>query len=247
MIIQVQQLIKYAMQDIGVLAKQEAPKADEISDGLATLNMMMGGWSVRSLMVLGAVLESFPLIPGKTSYTIGIGDDFNTTRPSAITVAFIRDGYNSDTPLQTIELDVWASIPDKDISTARPEVLYYDPGITQQSSFMGICSFYPTPDASTPYKLFMGEQKPLTEFVNFTDVVSFQPAYYEALRYNLAVRLWLQYHEDGRPVSMDIKKLANDSMKSIETMNSKTPTATIEVSGRAKAGSNYNILTGEYR
>jgi hypothetical protein len=236
-----------ALKDIGAIAKEEQPAPDELNDGLIKLNFMLDAWSVRSLMVLGSILEAFPLMAGKYVYTIGINGDFATSRPSAITTAFIRDQYNTDTGVDIAEIDLWSALTDKAIATGRPEILYYDRGITQQTSFLGVINLYPAPDTSSSYKLFIGEQKALNEFAKVTDTVSFQQAYMECIEYNLAIRLWPQYHEDGKPISTDLKSLAKESMRVLETTNAKQPKATIEVQGRVKGGSTYNVYTGNYQ
>ncbi len=244
MIIQVQQLIKTALQDIGAVAKSELPTSDEMTDGLLKLNFMIDAWSVRSLMVLGTILEGFPLVAGKYAYTIGPGGDFDTTRPSAVTDAFIRDGRSTDTPVGILTLDEYAGLGDKAISAGRPQGLRFDPGATQAVTPLGTIYLYPAPDASTPYTLYAGEQKALTEFTNLTDAVTFQPAYYEALEYNLAVRLWPQYHSGSQPVENDLKVLSAEGLRTIETMNARSVTARCEAPGRR---SGYNVYTGEYR
>ncbi len=195
-------------------------------------------------MVLGTVLQAFPLTPGKYAYTIGPGGDFDTPRPSAVTDAYVRDGNGSDTPVEILSSDEYYAIDDKSIATGRPQGLWFDPGLTQAASPLGVINLYPAPDPSTPYTLYMGEQGPLTEFVNLTDNVTFQPAYYEALEYNLAVRLWPQYHAGSQPVENDLKALSAEAMRTIETMNARRVTATIETPGKR---SGYNVYTGEYR
>jgi len=244
MIIQVQQLITFALQDIGSIAKQETPTSDEMADGLTKLNFMIDAWAVRSLMVLGTVMQAFPLVPGKYAYTIGTGGNFNTPRPSAITDAYIRDANGSDTPVEILTSDEYYAIEDKSIGTGRPQGLWFDPGLTQQTSALGVINLYPAPDPSTPYTLYMGEQGQLTEFANLTDAITFQPAYFEALEYNLALRLWPQYHDSGKPIENDLKVLAREAMRTIETMNARRVTAAIEAPG--KRSGMFNIYTGAY-
>jgi hypothetical protein len=241
MIVQVQQLIKMALQDVGAIAKSEAPSADEASDALFKLNVMIDAWSVRRLMVLAAVMESFALVAGKASYTIGPAGDFATSKPSKITDAFIRDGSGTDSGLDILDQTEWFSITDKVLSTGRPIALYFDPGLTEQESPLGVLNFYLNPDNTTAYTAYLGEQKPLPEFSWLTDVVSFQPAYYEALEYNLAIRLWRQYHEEGRPIPEDMLYLARESMRVVENMNATQVTATIEAPGKMKP---YTITQG---
>jgi hypothetical protein len=246
MIIQVGQLIRMALQDIGTVAKDETVAPDELNDALMKLNFMIDAWSARSLMVMGTLLESFPLTAGTASYTIGVNGDFVTPRPSDVMSAFVRDTYNQDTGIDILTSDEFYSISDKAIGTGRPEALYYDPGVAQQGSFLGVINLYPIPDTSGPYVLFIGEQKALTEFSALTDVVLFQPAYYRAIEWNLAVDLWSQYHPSSVPVSANVEKQAKDSMRVVETMNNKRVTCTMEVPGSSLGGNSYDIYTQSY-
>jgi hypothetical protein len=158
-----------------------------------------------------------------------------------VTDAFVRDAGGTDTPLEILAQGEYDRLPDKTVSTGRPMAMFFDPGPAQAASAAGVISLYPAPDSSTQYTLYLGEQKPLAEFGRPSDAVTFQPAYYEALEYNLALRLWRQYHEDARPIPADIVTLARDSLKVIETMSSRTPTATIETPGKRRG---YSVLTG---
>ena len=244
MIIQVQQLIKTALQDIGAVAKSEMPTSDEMTDGLVKLNFMIDAWSVRSLMVLGTVLEGFPLTAGTVCLHHRTGRR-SSTRPGLPRSRTPISGTATTRIRRSTSLtsDEYDAIEDKAIGTGRPQGLFFDPGLTQQASFLGTIYLYPAPDASTPYTLYVGEQKALTEFVNLTDTVTFQPAYYEALEYSLAVRLWPQYHSGAQPIENDLKALAAEAVRTIETMNARRVTASIEVPG-SKRGS-YNIYTGQ--
>lgn len=217
MIITAGKLITLAMDTIGALNLDETPTPAELSNGLTRLNMMLDAWSIDNLMLMGAIMESFALTAGKGAYTIGIGGDFNTAVPSAISDAFIRDGANQDTPLDIITQDAYNAIADKNASQGRPERLYYDKGPTQQTAPLGLLWFYPVPDTS--YTLFMGQQKALTELTTVNDTVSFQTAYYEALLYNLALRLYRSFFKHGRSIPGDIIGLAKESKETIERMN----------------------------
>jgi hypothetical protein len=134
---------------------------------------------------------------------------------------------------------------DKLITLARPYYLSYDPGATQQASPLGTISMYPIPDASTTYTLYLGEQKPLAEFTAITDVVTFQTAYYEALRYNLDERLWGPYHDDKTPVPQWILGLAKTAKGRIKRMNLTNNMPVMKVEAPGKKGS-YNINVGPY-
>ena len=112
----------------------------------------------------------------------------------------------------------------------------------QQAVQTGVLWLYPIPDASSPYTLFMGEQKGLTEFSNLTDVVSFQTAYYEALLYNLALRLFRSYFKGQTPIPADIAGLAKESRAVIERMNDEKVHMAVDFP--TKRGG-YNIMTDQ--
>lgn len=240
MSITVRNLIRASLRDIGVLAKNEDATADEYADALVDLNMMIGEWSVSPLMVLGAVMGTVTVSASDNTYTIGAsGADVTAAKPSTITDAFIRDSNSIDTGVAIITLEEWNALTSKAISTGRPYALYYDPGESQQAVHTGTINLYPIPDAS--YTLYIGEQKPLTEFSAITETVTFAPFYYSGIRYSLAERLWPQYKDDNRPFPPHLAKLKTDTMNTIRTANAKQHTATIEVPGR---GGTSNIYIG---
>jgi hypothetical protein len=240
MLVYVKDLIKASMRVIGVLAKSESPEDDEYTDTLQALNFMMDSWSVRSLLVLGSILEGFPVVANTRSYTIGPGGVFNTTKPTKIDFAFVRDTDNNDAPLDIYEQTVYNAIEDKITAVARPMLVYFDPGYTQQVTDLGTLFLYPIPDK--PYTLFIGQQKPLTNFNSIDDLVSIQPAYYEAIKYQLAIRIYREFHEHNRPIPDDIIKLASSALLTIESMNSKQVIATMDF---PDIHSYFNILTGD--
>ena len=133
MIITAGQLITLAIDTIGAVQLDEPPTPSELSNGLKRLNLMLDAWSVDGLMVPGSLMEQFPLAAGTSAYTIGIGGDFNTPKPSEVTDAFVRDGSSLDTGLDIVSQDEWNSYGDKEYSAGRPTFLWYDEGPAQQS------------------------------------------------------------------------------------------------------------------
>src|SRR5208283_908164 len=241
--LQVQDIIFLAMSECGAVRINETPAPYELNRGIQIANIMIYQWSGRRLLLRTTTQESFPLTAGVERYTIGTGQTFNTTRPLSITGAFIRDNYGIDTPVEIVSRDRFDSYPDKSISNARPISLYYDPGNAQQMSPpVGAIWVYYTPDSYTPYTLYIDEDKYLTEFVNATDVVTFEPVYYDALVSNLAVKLFRHYHSPKVPIPMDMMDAAASSRRMLRTLNTKPVTAGIDVPGKAMGI--YNIYTG---
>jgi hypothetical protein len=240
----VQDLFVAAMEVIGATSLDEVPEASELMKCLRHCNLMLNSWSGRRLMIANTTQESFPLVANKRVYTIGTGGDFNTDKPITIDSAFVRDAALVDYPVYVVELDIYDSFDDKMITTARPDAIYYDPGMTQQAlPQMGKISCYAIPDQST-YLLFINSQKYLTQFVNLADIVTFQPIYYDCIVQNLATKIWTPMGRKG-PIPMHIMKAARDAMQVVENINHSLPVCRIDVPGTGQAVSN-NILSGDW-
>ena len=238
----VNDIIKSSFRVMGVTAKSEVPTSDEMQDGLQALNMMIDSWSARNLLTMAEINENFPLVAGTASYTIGIGQTFNTSKPYQVTGAYIRDSNSIDLPLDIINRNQYDQIIDKWVQ-ARPTALMYDPGQTQQATNTGTIFLYYTPDASTAYTLFLSSRKPLSEFTALTSNVTFDKAYSEALKYHLAIRMWREYHETEKAIPADITYLAREAMRVIESMNAEPIIAKMEVPGGKSV---FNIYTGDF-
>lgn len=241
MILQVQDIIKDAMGIIGATAIDEVPTATELNAGLRILNVMIDSWSARKLMLRSSTDMSFPLTTGVRTYTIGPTGAWVAARPVRIQNAFVRDSNNTDTHVDVISKQVYNDLQDKLIAQARPVYVEYDPGVTQQAAPVGTMSIFPIPDQS--YTFRFSADVYLTEFGALTDTVTMEPAYYEPLMYDLAIRLYRRYHEHGKPIPPDILATARQALKTLEVMNATTPIAAIDIP-RGKPV--FNIYTDQY-
>lgn len=235
----VSDLIKASMRVAQVIQKNEEPDAGEMDDALQALLIMLHSWSARRLMVRAHIPETFTLTANKGVYTIGVGGELNTTKPYKISSAFIRDSNSVDYPLNIMDMGYYNDLQDKLIAVGRPEVLVYDPGAAQQDPQLGKINLYEIPDVV--YTLGITGQKPFTDFTTIADDVTFDPPYEEAIKFELAVRLWPEYHKG--PVPADIHILANEAMHTVEAMNSSTPRSVTDLPG-VKYSQPYNIYTG---
>lgn len=236
-------LIKKAMQKIGILADGEEPSSSEANDCFDALNLMLESWAGRSLLTSAQIQEGFTLTASQSSYTIGSGGNFNTTKPFSIESAFIRDSNNTDYPIVVISKDVYNGYPDKayTTSTSRPRTLFYDPGLTQQATQTGTVYLYPIPDSSTTYTLYINSEKPFTSFTNLSSTVTFPTGYKRAIIYNLALEICPDFNKTA---SAELQKTAAQSMKIVENINSKNKKhiSTVDLPGTI---SPYNPLSDE--
>ena len=198
-------IIKRALQQSGVLTKNESPSGDEASDALDTLNNLVSSWSNDNLLIYARLSESFPYVGGKASYTIGEGGDFNTPRPLQILSAFTRIG-SIDYKMSIINGIAYDGITQKDISSSIPEVIFYD-----GNNPLGTITIYPEPTTGT---LHIRTEKELASFTTLDTDLDLPPGWERALIYNLALELGPEY---GQPVNQVVYEIASDAIGKIRT------------------------------
>jgi len=180
------EIITKSLQKIGVLIKSEAPSADEAADGLSSLNQLIESWSNDSSAIISRAWETFTLVAGQSTYTMGSGQTFNTTRPINILQAYVRIG-GVDTDVGIITDSAYNEIPFKAL-TGVPQWLNYDNANPTDN-----LRIYPVP--ASAYQLFMLSEKPLAGFATLDTTVIMPPGWERALVYNLALELAPEYDQ----------------------------------------------------
>lgn len=232
------ELVAAALRKIGAIAPGEGIANDEAQDGLSEINRMISGWSNERLLIYTITEESFSLVSGTSSYTIGSSGTFNTTRPQWIERANIKDESGSDAielPIRITEVKEWSEIAVKEATSDYPCELYYDGGYPLRT-----IKLYPTPSAT--HKLVLFSAKPLTAISNLATTISLPPGYEEALVYNAAVRLAPEY---GKAAPNEIVMIANQSKAGIKRANQRP--SYLKVDEALTGGGRFNIFTGDDR
>ena len=243
MILTVLDIIKDSMALVQATAMDETPTASEIQLGIRVLNTMIDRWSAQRLMLRSTTPLVLPLVMGKGSYTVGpfVTADLNAPKPIKIIGAFIRDSSGYDTALQILDQLTYNSYEDdKSTSVGMPSALVYDPGTAQQTNGVGTIYIYTKPD--TAYNCYIEADTYLTEFTSPNDTITFEPAYYEAITYNLAERLYRYYHTDTKAIPQDIVGIARASKHTIEVMNAVQYTSSMDIPGKFAT---FNIYAGD--
>ncbi len=243
MILTVQDIIEAQLRLIGVLDPVEPADAMMITNAIQANNIMLDSWSAQRLMIRALVQEGFPLVAGQASYTIGVGGNFNTSKPMAVTGAFLRDQNNVDTGMTPYTEDQYKARNDKSVTQGRPDAFWYDPGLTQQTVQTGTIWLYNIPDGTTPYTLFITQQKVLTEFVNPTDTLTMELQYFRALKFCGAIEQYYEYRKHTQQIPMEIKKGARESLSTIKTLNSTQNIVPLDIPGSRR--SVFNIYVGD--
>lgn len=208
-------IITGAAKLIGVVFKSEVLSDDEANDGLVVLNDMLDSWSNEELTTFAYTLESFSLT-GATSYTIGSGGNFNTSRPINIVTAVVRIA-TIDYPLKSITQEEYQQqIALKSITSPIPQFIAYDNAYP-----LGTINLFPV--ATSGSTLRMLSNKPLANLSALTSTVDLPPGWKKALKYNLAVDLAPQYGQQPDPSIAQQARMAKGAIMRATAINNAMP------------------------
>jgi hypothetical protein len=234
----VQDLISASLRLINVLGVGDSLDADTANNCLYALNDMLDGWNLESLMIYTITSSTWNLVAGKQTYQMGptaVAPDFPAPRPVKIQAAGILIN-GMEFPLDLLGDDEWEATALKSLVSSIPTALY------NQGSYPNTAlSLWPLPGA--PYQLVLYTWQNIPAFATVNDQVSFPPGYAEALRYNLAVRLAIEFQ---RPLSPAIADLATSSKAKIKRNNEQPPLMSCDpaILGGPRWGSLSDFLGG---
>jgi hypothetical protein len=186
------------------------------------------------LQQLTARWNSFPLAPGKRSYTIGSDPycDINLARPSKILRANVIDITAQPTPnhipMRVLEWPEYENWGVRNAQTTLPQALYYDRGYDQIPQIenpnptpeavpvrgQGTIWIIGTPNAPNLVEFWAASQ--LTQFSTLFDDLIFPPGYYEYLLYGTCTRLYPKF---SRPPDATVVSLFQAARLNIESAN----------------------------
>ena len=238
MLVTVSDILKDAMGLCNATEIDETPSSSEMAVALRAANTMLGRWATQNLLIRSDTEITFNTVAGQASYTIGAsGADITSPKLLRLSSGYVTDG-SIDYPLDIFTMEMHNNLGNKVVATGRPIYVAYDPGAAQQAAQKGTLYFYYKPNKA--YAVFLEGSTYFTEFVNMTDTVAFEPAYYEALIYGLAVRLFRRYADDQTPVPADLAGIASESLKNLKNLNAERVLAAMDLPG---VGGGYNALT----
>jgi len=231
-----QNLVVRAMRLAGVIGKGETPDSDESTDGLTALNAMLDSWSIERLFVYQIVEEVLTLTPAQATYTMGVGGDLNTTRPTRIEdQCFTRYGSDIDVPLRVIDSQAYQGIVAKTIQSNVPTYLFPD-----MRNPLVYLNFYPVPSAAYGVHIFSWKQ--LQQFAALTTALALPPGHERAIAYSLAEEFGAEF---GVQVHPQVSMIAQKSRANLKRMNAPSPIMQTEVAYmNARSVSSGNIYTG---
>jgi hypothetical protein len=195
-----QQYIETALRKLVVLPSGGTISANQLAAGLSDLNDMAVTWRQFGLTTWARASQTFSLVNGTGSYTVGSGGDVAIARPIRILDAYLtRDG--TDIPLRQVSKSDYFGLSVK-TTGGIPSQFYYN-----QETTLATLYLWPVPDEDG-LTLTFDYHVPLTSMAA-GDTLDVPDEWREAFVYNLAVR---QAPDYGKAASAELRALAKDTL-----------------------------------
>lgn len=237
-----QSVVTFALEQIGVYGVGQTLSASDANTGLRRLNAMISSLGIQALSKLVVAREVFDLVANQSSYTIGPGANFNTTRPTSLQNATLLLNSSSpsiEIPLALLTDQAYQNIRLKTQTNTLPTAVYYQPTFT--TSGYGTVILWPVPDTADN-DLVLYFQQSLVTFANLTTEYYWPEGAEEMLGYNLALRLCAPY---ARPVPDTVGQMAKSSLATFKRANTRMSDLSNDAAAIGSANGIYNINTDQ--
>lgn len=228
-------LITRAFRRGRVIGKDEVPAADEAADALSELNDMLDTWWIDKLAVFHILVEQFALIANQQSYTMGVGGNFNTTRPVKVVPGTKYQLNGIDRQLNVLtDRKSWDEIPLKSL-VAPPQALFVDEAYPLATLY-----FYPTPDQA--YPVYINSWARLQNIAALNTQIALPPGYNSLIVNGLAIALCPEY---GLEAPASVVRSFNNTYRLLSLVNYELPALSLPSSVLPYNAGGANILTGD--
>jgi hypothetical protein len=217
----VKDALRKALWLCGAVGQGQTPQAFLMAEALSSLNMMLDMWSSSPQAIYINSRETFSLTVEKKEYSIGVGGDFNTARPTTIFDSLLAVG-STEYPLKIILRSQYDAISNPNI-VGQPRVAYYEP-----TSPLGTLRFYPVPNGE--YTFTMISLKPLPQY-ELNDNITLPQGYLTAIVYGLAVFMGPGIGKQLRAEVVSIAQKAYDNITINNYVNQIQPISTNPIYG----------------
>lgn len=229
-----------ALRLLGVLAAGEVPDAGQATIALETLNDWLDQGKADRPRIYTVARDTATLTASQASFTVGSGGNVNIARPVFLDrVAYVD---NSVSPALEIPLgrlltdDEYAAIPNKALTSTRPQAAYYRPDFP-----LGVLIPWPI---STGASLLWAIYHPVAvdEFSAINDVVTLPPGYRLMFITKLAIMMAPIF---SRQVSRELARMAYDAEAIVARANERERAVMFPAEALfGSGGYGYNIRTG---
>jgi hypothetical protein len=228
-----------------VFLPDEPIPAPDAQAALGFLDRMLGGWAQIRGTIPVVAREVFALVANQTSYSIGVGGDFNTARPpnqlslTGASLVLTASTPPTEVPLTLFTDDQYQGITAKGLTSSQPTGLWYSPTF---ATGLGTIYPWPIPNVATN-TLALYLEKAIAAFGDLTTAYTLPPGYDDAIIYNLWRRLAKPW---GRTVDADDVQMATSTLLTVKRANVKMSDLQNDFAGAFGAsGGRYNFMTGQ--
>lgn len=202
-------LVRSSMRLLGVIATGETPTADEMNDGVSSLNDLLENLSTQNLAVYASSTEVFATIAAQALYTIGPGGNWNTARPVRIQGNATCTFNGVDFPVTQIGQGEYDAIGLKTQQQPIVEKLLY-----VNDNPLGKITLWPVPSGIV--NITLDTDRVLTQVADAFTAMVFPPGYMLLMRYMLAILMAPDY---GVTISQEIAQIASKALADIKRAN----------------------------
>jgi hypothetical protein len=204
-------IITQARKANGTLGDGIVIAAEEASDDLMALNMMLAEWSASGYGIFVDTEETFTLTANKYIYDWGsaaTATNFVSPRPNDICdQTFLRIG-EVDYKVGLIGQAEYDSISDKTITKAWPNKIFFEASYPLARVYL-----YPVPDQA--YSIHITSSKVMDSLVNLVDTVVLPSQYAAALKWNLSMEIAPNYGVQVTPIIANRAKVSLNIVKAL--------------------------------
>lgn len=233
------ELVNLIFRDSGVLGVGQSLQAQDTTDAVFRIKMMLNEWRRKRWLVFHLVDLSITM-DGSLFYTIGDLGDIDATRPNSIESAFCRQLIQAqpnqpDFPLRIVNsYEEYSRLTLKSLAAGPAWILFYDSGYP-------LGKLYPWPLMNSQYSLHIQVKADLPTDWGLADEIALPPEYEQAIYATQVNATRAAYR---LPMDPYYKGLAKSALQTLRSSNFQVPTLQMPaaVSGRGA----YNIFSDSF-
>lgn len=234
----VRDVVTDALIEIGVLAAGEAASSGDADLCFRHFNRMVSMHAAEGLLSYTRTRTTWT-ISQTASYTVGSGGTINIVRPGLEDIEDVRlidtnATPDTETPLARLTEQAYREIPQKALTSTRPDSWYYNPTMSTGTLYL-----FPIPtDSGLGGAIYTKTE--VAQFASLSTDISLPDGYQEMYVSNLAVRIAPSFQ---REVSGALAQAASRSKDIVKRSNVRVPYASFPAEALIGGGSRWDIRT----
>lgn len=237
-------ILSAAFKDLGVLGVGETMSANMAQDGLYWLNSYVDQLATQPAAMPFIARQQFDVVANQSTYTMGPGGDFDTTRPTGLTGAGLLLMQSGAPPVEIprglLTDDAYQAIQLKTLTSQLWTDVYFNPtyGGGLASIFL-----WPTPTTSTN-KCILYRLDVLGGFADLTTAYDFPYGYQSLYEYGVAELLGTPYAVPDAILAR-VMTFAAKALRLVKRTNNRINDLPADPSLTVFPAGGYNIQTGQ--